>query len=86
MKEKRYWELFHKNGDKDFKKEDFKKEDFKKKKPEEYGLFRLDQDEFQLDLILLICKELKIDIAPTIKKYTKSKTQAKKEALAIHGL
>jgi len=68
MEEKRYWELFHKNGDKE------------PEEPPEKKLLRLiDIDQMNLTLLIEICKKLEIDSNSILTPFKKTETEVRKE-------
>jgi len=71
MEEKRFWELFHKNGDKE-----------PEKPPEKKMLRRIDAIEMTLALLIEICKKLEIDSNVILRPFQKTDTEVLKE----HGL
>ena len=68
MEEKRFWELYHKNGDKE-----------PEEPPEKKALRKIDTGEMSLVLLLEICKKLEIDSNQLLTPFLKSDTEIRKE-------
>jgi len=68
MEEKRYWELFHKNGDKE-----------PEEPPEKKALRRIDTNQMTLALLIEVCKKLEINSDTILIPFMKTDSEIRKE-------